>query len=225
MAVDGVNNSNNNTALYTAGAAVVGGGAGAAAGWYSRPFLKDGAPTDSFMKKIEENIVETLDEDAKKMYADATENIKKIENAKNAEELKEVFKSNAAVKESGILDALLADIDAKGFEAAKAEAKKSLQAQIDSKNEMIKEVFNASWDKNAKKFVHNADNIQKEGFEAVKKAAKSIQTKYALIYGAIAAGVLGLGTLLCCGGSKKQPEQPQKLTHYEKKRTRHQQTS
>lgn len=127
MAVDGVNNSNNNTALYTAGAAVVGGGAGAAAGWYSRPFLKDGAPTDSFMKKIEKNIVETLDEGTKKKYADAAESIKKIENAKNTEELKEVFKNNAALKEAGMLDDVLAEIDAKGFETAKADIKKSFQ--------------------------------------------------------------------------------------------------
>lgn len=76
---------------------------------------------------------------------------------------------------------------------------------------MIKEAFNASWDKNAKKFVYDADNIKKEGFDAVKKAAKSIQGKYAMIYGAIGAGVLGLGTLLCCGGSKKQSEQPQNI--------------
>ena len=109
-----------------------------------------------------------------------------------------------------MLDDMLADIDAKGFETAKAELKKSVQLVIDAKNEMVKEAFNSSWDKNAKKFVHNADEITKEGFEAVKKAAKSIQGKYAMIYGAIGAGVLGLGTLLCCGG-KKQPEQPQNI--------------
>ncbi len=210
MAVDGVNNSNNNTVLYTTGAAVVGGGAGVATAYLTKPFLKDGAPTDSFMKKIEKNIVETLDEDAKKMYADATENIKKIENAKNAEELKEIFKNNAALKETGMLDAMLADIDAKGFETAKAEAKKGVQFVIDTKNEMVKEAFNSSWDKNAKKFVHNAEGITKEGFDAVKKAARSIQGKYAMIYGAIGAGVLGLGTLLCCAG-KKQPKQPQNI--------------
>jgi len=34
------------------------------------------------------------------------------------------------------------------------------------------------------------------------KAAKSIQGKYAAIYGAIGAAILELGTLLCCGGKK-----------------------
>lgn len=51
MAVESVNGSNSNTGLYTSAAALAGGGAGAAAGWYSKPYLKDGAPTDSFIKK------------------------------------------------------------------------------------------------------------------------------------------------------------------------------
>lgn len=210
MAVDGVSNSNNNTALYTAGAATVGAGAGVATAYLTKPFLKDGAPTDSFMKKIEENVVETLDKDAKKQYADSVEAIKKLENVKNAEELKDFLRNNDAIKEAGILDAVLADVDAKGFETAKAELKKALKLGIDLKDEMVKFTFDSSWDKSAKKFVHNADAITKEAFEAVKKAAKSIQGKYAMIYGAIGAGVLGLGTLLCCGG-KKQPEQPQNI--------------
>ncbi len=48
MSVDSVNNSNN-TALYTASGAVL--GAGVAAGYLTKPFLKDGAPTDEFIKK------------------------------------------------------------------------------------------------------------------------------------------------------------------------------
>ena len=142
--------------------------------------------------------------------ADAAENIKKIENAKSAEELKEVFKNNAVLKETGMLDAMIADIDARGFKISKEDAKKGVQLVIDAKNEMVKEAFILSWDKNAKKFVHNADDLTKDGFEAVKKAAKSIQGKYAMIYGAIGAGVLRLGTLLCCG-DKKAPEQPQNI--------------
>lgn len=201
MAVDGVNNSNNNTALYTAGATVVGGGAGAAAGWYSRPFLKDGAPTDSFVKKIQDNVTKHI------------ENLKQeIDNLKNVDELKDYVKNNKALKEADMVDVMLAEIDANGFEASKNSFKQgvSIGAGLQADNEVIKSMFEASWDKNAKKFSHNADELAKEGFEAVKKAAKSIQTKYALIYGAIGAGVLGLGTLLCCGG-KKQPEQPQNI--------------
>ena len=51
MAVDRVN-GNNNTALYTGIGAVAGAGAGVAAGYLTKPFLKDGAPTDEFVKKV-----------------------------------------------------------------------------------------------------------------------------------------------------------------------------
>ena len=59
MSVSGVNNSNNNAGTYAAGAAVVGGGAAGAYGYFSRPFLKDGAPTDAFVKnvKTKQNLV------------------------------------------------------------------------------------------------------------------------------------------------------------------------
>lgn len=111
-----------------------------------------------------------------------------------------------------MVDVVLAEIDAQGFEASKASFKQgvSIGTDVVSDNAVARDMFAASWDKNAKKFVHNADELSKEGFEVVKKAAKSIQGKYAMIYGAIGAGVLGLGTLLCCAG-KKQPEQPQNI--------------
>lgn len=201
MAVDGVNNSNNNTALYTAGAAVVGGGTGVAAAYLTKPFLKDGAPTDSFVKKLQDNMTKYV------------ENLKQeIDNLKNVDELKNYIKNNEALKEEGLVDAMLAAVDTKGLEASKADLKQgiSISSGVLTDNEVVKSMFEVSWDKNAKKFVHNTDELTKEGFEAVKKAAKSIQGKYAMIYGAIGAGVLGLGTLLCCGG-KKQPEQPQNI--------------
>lgn len=207
MAVDSVNN-NSNAGMYAAGGALIGAGAGAAAGWYSRPFLKDGAPTDTFIKKINDNIVETLDEDTKKLYNDSVENLQKLENCKNAEELKAIFRNNDAIKQTGMLDAMLSEIDSKGFEAAKADAKKGAQMVLDMRDDMYKTLFENSWDKNAKKFVHNANEVSKEGFEAIKKAAHSIQGKYAAIYGAVGAAVLGLGTLLCCGGKKEDPQAP-----------------
>lgn len=57
MSVDGVNNSSN-AGLYCTSGAVLGAGAGAAAGYLTKPFLKDGAPTDSFIKTLGENLIE-----------------------------------------------------------------------------------------------------------------------------------------------------------------------
>ena len=67
MAVDSVNSSNNNSVLYSSVAALAGGGAGAAAGWYSKPYLKDGAPTDSFIRKMDENIKEAMSPEEKQI--------------------------------------------------------------------------------------------------------------------------------------------------------------
>lgn len=202
----GVNNSNNNAGLYAAGAGLLGAGAGAAAGYYTRPFLKDGAPTDEFVKKVNNNLVENLGEAEKKQYLDAIEAVKKLDEVSNVEELKELCRNNEMLKQSGQLDNMLAEIDAAGFEKAKSDMKKGVQIVVDCRDEVVKDMIDSSWDKNAKKFVHNAGEVTKEGFEAVKKAARGIQGKYAAIYGSIGAAVLGLGTLLCCGGKKEQPQ-------------------
>ncbi len=91
MSVDSVNNSNN-TALYTASGAVLGAGAGVAAGYLTKPFLKDGAPTDEFIKKMEKNLTNVLSPQ-ERAAANVVENKLKevrnvIENAKNLDELK-----------------------------------------------------------------------------------------------------------------------------------------
>lgn len=202
MAVDGVNNSNNNIALYTAGAALVGGGTGVAAVYLTKPFLKDGAPTDAFTKKIQGNMVKHIDDLRQE-----------IDNLKNIDELKVYIRNKKAFQKAGMTETLLSEADAIGFERAKIRLTDRINTIITdggSVDDIGKGLFEASWDKNTKKFVRSTDEVSQAGFEAVKKAARSIQGKYAMIYGAIGAGVLGLGTLLCCGG-KKQPEQPQNI--------------
>lgn len=93
MSVDGVNNSNN-AGLYAASGAVLGAGAGAAAGYLTKPFLKDGAPTDSFVKTLGNNLVETSDmvsAEQKKIFTEVGPMLEKMSNAKNAEELNSLF--------------------------------------------------------------------------------------------------------------------------------------
>ena len=93
MSVENVSN-NSNAGLYAAGAALVGGGAGAAAGWYSRPFLKDGTPTDSFVKQAKEKVLQELPENQRNFLKSLNENFTKITNAKNVEEIKTLYKEN-----------------------------------------------------------------------------------------------------------------------------------
>ena len=210
MSVDGVNNSSN-AGLYAVSGMALGAGAGAAAGYLTKPFLKDGAPTDTFMKKMEENFLNTLDDDFKKQYAEATENVKKLDAIKSADELKEFVRNNKELKKAGMVDTLLAEIDKNGFVKSKEEMKKGVKLVIDAKDNFIIAAFDATWDGNKKEFVHNAELVTSEGFNAIKKAASSIQGKYAAIYGAIGAAVLGVVGYLCgSAGDKEQPKQATK---------------
>ncbi len=199
MSVDGVNRINN-TGLYTSIGAVAGAGAGVAAGYLTRPFLKNGAPTDSFLKKIEANCVKAMDSDKKQQYELGKKYIKDLKNAKNPEELRNALHN---LDSTDVLDDLVDEIDEiinqQNIDTVKKHIFKELELDDELYNE-FKLMFEASWDANKKKFVHNADEMPLQGFNIVKNAARSIQGKYAAIYGSIGAAVLGLGTYLCTKG-------------------------
>lgn len=69
MQVDQVRNSNNTS--YTVGAVATGAVVGGLGGWYSKPFLKKGEPTDEFLKNIENN----LNKDCSKILPDEVRNV------------------------------------------------------------------------------------------------------------------------------------------------------
>ena len=63
-------------------------------------------------------------------------------------------------------------------------------------------LFERFWDAKEKKFVNCDEGVGK----VIKEAAKSIQGKYALIYGSIGAAVLGLGTYLFTHGKSSKTD-------------------
>ena len=253
MSVESVNNSGSNAGLYATGAAVVGAGAGAAAGYLTKPFLKDGAPTDSFIKKMGENVKAAMSPEEKELAEVFDNELKKAQNAmmkaSSVEELKSIYLENimknpenfdietakslqSAVLEnfidSGIVDGKdsqeyldklnkvtnfdeLKTVVSENFDKEYAgknidQIKEAMKKEIDEMNrKSAKAMFEPFWDSSKKEFVNCEEGVG----AAIKKAAKSIQGKYAMIYGAIGAAVLGLGTLLCCGG-KKSPQHVQK---------------
>ena len=203
MSVESVNNSGNNTGLYATGAAVVGLALGAAAGDLMKPksFLKYGVPTDSFIKRIGENLGETRIEELmssseKQMCDYAKKNIEKLKNIKNKEQLINFIKEDyAVIADSKILKSQLDLLEKLGFERMKELLIATEESRVyDAKRSKIIKLFIASWDKNKKQFVHNKEIITKECFDAVKNAANSIHGKYSMIYSAIGAAALGLGT-------------------------------
>lgn len=62
MAVEGVSSSNNNTTII-AGSTIVGAAGGGIIGYNTKPWLKDDAPSDSFIKKVEDSIKAGLKKD------------------------------------------------------------------------------------------------------------------------------------------------------------------
>ena len=74
MAVDSVNNTSNNAGMYALGAGAATGIGAGAYGYYSKSYLKDGEIKDSFIRKIENQILEAdkdIAPDEKQMYKDS----------------------------------------------------------------------------------------------------------------------------------------------------------
>ena len=211
MAVESVNGSNSNTGLYTSAAALAGGGAGAAAGWYSKPYLKDGAPTDSFIKKMDKNIKEAMSPEEKaltealekefKGYRDVVANAKTVDELKNGF-VNKVFEGTKDVDFKtfkGIAEHLSESFEALGIQPSPEYADKVRKpSNYEFNRKAAKGLFEQVWDSSKKQFVDCEEGIGK----AIKKAARSIQGKAALIYGAVGAAVLGAATYLCCNNKK-----------------------
>lgn len=85
MSIDGVNNVNNNSALYAAGAGLAGGAAGGAVGYYTKSILKNGEPTDTFISKAGQNLVNMI---PKEVLADMNNMSSQVEHAKSIEDIK-----------------------------------------------------------------------------------------------------------------------------------------
>lgn len=241
MSVDKVDNSRSNAGLYSLGAGIVGGTAGGLAGWYSKPFLKDGAPTDSFIKKAVENMEKIKLPAEQEAVLKEQKALKRVlENTKTVEEYIDMF-YNYAIKSLGndldlikqgvgaaqdVSEIIGVGVDKKFFtdladagciEDVQIAIKESLKRQFSGKTideikatakakeelankNSVEFLFGELWDSDKKEFTNSNDAFA----EALKKAAKSIQGKTALIFGAVGAAVLGLGTYLCIGGKKEK---------------------
>lgn len=86
MSVGAVQENKNNTGIYTASAAVAGAVAGGTYGYLSKPYLKNGEPSDAFYRIM---MNKALDQTGIKShsYREILENVKKIKKAKNVDEI------------------------------------------------------------------------------------------------------------------------------------------
>ena len=204
MAVDSVN-GNNNTALYTGIGTVAGAGGGVATGYLTRPFLKNGAPTDKFVKEINSAILKSATTGRKSWIEErilGKSILKEIDAANDIETIK-----NLMVNFDACGDEELSRLYTESFDTQYANRPID-QVKISIKNEFVQksrdlanEEFNHHWDLDKKKFINcEGDELGK----TIKGIARKIQGKYAAIYGSLGAAALGIGTYLCC--RDKQPK-------------------
>lgn len=239
MSVDGVN-SRNNSGYYALGGAALGAGAGVSAAYLTRPFLKDGAPTDEFIKKMDEKMTEALPEDGRILKQQLEKEVEKVKsqinNAKDVQEIKNIFLKQTTAHLTDEMLAIQKDINVDILETFKnlgcnvkpEQVEKFSQCStVEEVKQFMSEIFDSEYkgknvDEIKQAFIKESQNMEKqvgkglfeqfydsgkktfvnceEGIgKAVKSAARSIQGKYAMIYGAIGAAVLGLGALLFSG--------------------------
>lgn len=176
MPVDSVKSSNSNVGLYAGSATVLGGGAGAAYGYLSKPFLKNNEPTDSFIKQVCKNMVNTFPEE---IVAPLKEMEKQAGKAATVEELKgNLMTSLKKLYENVDIDTAKASMQMVA-EAAEAVGDKSITAaDIEAVENLddILELFSKNFDeKYAGKTLEQISEMTKtQGETMMKKSAKNL---------------------------------------------------
>ena len=210
MAVDSVNNTSNNAGMYALGAGAATGIGAGAYGYYSKSYLKDGEIKDSFVRKVENQILEAdkdIAPDEKQMYKDSLKFYDDIKNAKDADSLKNVVKNSQFFKDfvektGGTVEEAVKDIDEKGFANAKSVLEDGVKPVIELRDSLFKSIINECFDE-SKKLKFDENKITKEAFQIVEKAVKDVNMKAAGIWGGATAAVVGLGTYLLTNNNKK----------------------
>ena len=97
MQVNRINSANNNSNI-TASAAIVGGAAGGLAGWHSKPFLKKGELSDTFVNSIYDGLnsklIEQVPDETKAILKKTFDIEKRLDEMKSISDIKSLlFKS------------------------------------------------------------------------------------------------------------------------------------
>lgn len=129
-----------------------------------------------FSKKLMQDVCEQVASITGEHDNEFIEKLKKVE---NFEQMKTVFDEDLDKKFKG-----------KTLEEAKSAVMNDIKATEKKARDMM---FKPYWDSAKKKFINCEDEFGK----ILKKTAQSIQGKYAAIYGAVGAAVLGGITYLC----------------------------
>lgn len=174
MSVDGINNSNN-AGLYAGSGVVLGAGAGATAGYLTKPFLKDGAPTDSFCQTLGNKLVEAsndVSELDKKYVTEIGPMLEKMSNADNVEKL------NSLCGE--MIDKLTNGKTLEEFKSVVASGNVLASSfGMNSNEEMVQSIIDANNLDEAKDILKNAmkKDLESRGFENARGTFRAMLDK------------------------------------------------
>lgn len=193
--------SNNHSPNYTnaVGTAVLG-GVGWGVGQYlinKKPFVtKEGFIQDSFVKRMEDTLVELKDNSALETIEHQKTIEKEIDALKDNEALKEFIKTRKDEFKS-ITDDALKEVE-EGISKLKIDENKNLTKAMFKSGGKYYQFFdntlNACYDANGK-LSHDSAKLPQETFEAIKKIIQSERRNSALKAGGIFAAI---GAVTCC---------------------------
>ena len=196
--IQSTQNQQNNYKHGLIGTISLGVGALGGAAWYKHgdSFLNnDGNLKDSFMKSVEESLTEVKDKDFikdTKWLADAR---KEIDSLKSVDEVIDYYLKNNKLSEND-KKVIMDNMKNMKLEDAKKFTKISMESDSRYKK-YFTELFEKTFDKNKKEFIHDSNKISKTQFDCVKKVAKEFNTMGAVKVGAwLLAGTLGAGYLI-----------------------------
>ncbi len=182
--VEAINGANRNTVIYTAAGAVAGGGAAATFGYLSKPYIKNGIPTDGFC----DSFISVV----KKDNPDITKTVENIYSALKSINSKEDLKAMAKVGEAALMQNLDEDMFAQ-IKAAVSQGQEAI-SKVGVDNKDIAKIFSGITEaESPEQLKGTVSEIINKGIdlidiEAFKKAISDIEANSKLIKKAIGAG-------------------------------------
>ena len=181
---------------------LVGATAGALISLRHNPIIdKAGEVSTDYAIKTYEKFLENSKDDVKKAYEQGLELIKKIDNAKSPDELKNLLKSYPEAVDFIAKDLkktpekFIKNISRWNLNKNKKVLKNKLEASNKLRYQDVKNQIQACWDVEAKKFV-KSDSVSDAMYEAIKNVKNSAKAKAAGKKALVVGGISAVGAFI-----------------------------
>lgn len=173
----------------------VGGIAGTAIGMKKNPFIaKNGEAKDTFAKKVFNEFIERADDLVRKAHQQKTEIYDALETINSADDLRALFSSKPDAKINLEAD-FLQNINSSNLNESKKTIKETIEAELKSSHQNLKNKIKNFWDAEKKKFVNPSGGDDKV-FDSINAAKKGMKLKVVAKYAAIGAAITGIAAVI-----------------------------